>query len=239
MGFGDIVGTQGVKAVAVSGQAGKKAGAGIAGSLGLSGSAAGIVGDLAGKGVAALASAGIGALMGWLGGSGRTDPDVQFCFFIEIDGLQTVKFTEASGLEWTVETESFNEGGNNLHKVNLIGQGSFKPLVIKKGFYAGNGEFFTWLKTQMDPSIPTVRSNVSVVIMNEAGDEIGRYNLYNAFCTKYQGPTFNAKQSEIGFEEIEISYDWFEFHPGDALTSLFDAAVGMGLSALGGVVKGL
>ena len=149
------------------------------------------------------------------GRSGRTDPDVQFSFFVEIDGIQCVKFTEAKGLEWKAEPVSFHEGGNFRHKVNLVGPGSFSPLVLKKGFFSASGEFFEWIDSIMNPGKTKVkRASMSVVACDAEGTELARYNLYGAIMTRYSGPGFDANQSAVGFEEIEITYDHFEFEAG-------------------------
>jgi len=147
--------------------------------------------------------------------SGRIDPDAAFSFFVEIDGIQTAKFAEARGLEWKAETVSFYEGGNPRHKVNLVGPGTFSALTLKKGFFAASGEFFNWMKAIMNPNKkPMQRSTVSVVACSDDGNEIARYNLYGAFMSKYSGPGFNANENSIGFEEIEVTYDYFDFEPG-------------------------
>jgi phage tail-like protein len=189
-------------------------------------------GSLEGMAVKGLTTAGLKAVNNLLFG-GRKDPDVQFCFYVEISGIQTAKFAECSGIEWTIQTESFWEGGNNRNKRHLIGQGSFKPLVLKKGFFAGNSEFFQLVRDQQNPAMKPGRTNPAVVIMDEAGEEIGRFHFYNAICTRYQGPNFNARQSEIAFEEIELTYEWFDFQPGDKLTSLLNQAVSYGISKMG------
>ena len=148
-------------------------------------------------------------------GTGRSDPDVPFSFYVEIDGIRCAKFQEARGLEWRSDPVQFYEGGNNAHKVSLIGQGAFTPLTLKKGFFAASGEFFDWLKGLMDGgSRELKRVTVSVVVKNEAGDEIGRFDLFGAFMTRYAGPGFNAMDNGVAFEEIEIQYDRFEFKPG-------------------------
>lgn len=219
-----------------SGQiAGNKIGGALAGA-GVSGSLSGAIGGAAGKALTGAALAGISALNNLLFGSGRTDPDVQFCFWLEFDSIQWAKFTEANGIEWTVKTESFTEGGNNMNQVNLIGPASFKPLVLKKGFYAGHSGFYNMMRDQLDSPGGTVRNNISLVVTNEKGDEVGRYDFKGAFVSRYKGPSFNAKQSDLAFEEIEITYDWFVFHPGDALSGLLDsllgAAIKKGLSML-------
>jgi phage tail-like protein len=150
------------------------------------------------------------------GSSGRSDPDIPFSFFVEIDGIQCVKFREVRGLEWQAEPVQFYEGGNFRHKVSLIGQGSFTPLVLKKGFFGASGEFFDWLNALMNPGKdPIKRATISVVIRSDAGEETGRFNLFGAFMTRYAGPGFNAMENAVAFEEVEIVYDYFEYEPGE------------------------
>ena len=152
---------------------------------------------------------------GGTGGAGRADPGIPFSFYVEIDGIRCVKFREASGLEWKADPDSFNEGGNNAGQVHLVGRGSFSPLKLKKGFFAASWEFYDWMKALMDGgSNPVKRATVSVVVQNDSGDEIGRFDVFGAFMTRYVGPGFNAMEgSSVGFEEVELVYDRFEYKP--------------------------
>jgi len=146
---------------------------------------------------------------------GRADPDVAFSFYVEIDNVRCVKVREVRGLEWKAETVSFYQGGNHAYKVNLIGPGSFTPLVLKRGFFSTCSEFFEWMKKTMSGSKEAMeRKSLAVVVQNEAGQEIARYNVYGAFISRYVGPNLVGTESQIGFEEIEIVYDYFDFVPG-------------------------
>ncbi len=149
-------------------------------------------------------------------GSGRADPAIGFSFFVEIDGIQCVQFREVSGLEWKADPEAFYEGGHNDGQVHLVGRGQFTPLKLKKGFFAAQGEFFDWMKALMDGGTSKIkRETVSVVVRDDSGSEIGRFNLFGAFMTRYAGPGFNAMEgTSVAFEEVELVYDRFEFKPG-------------------------
>ena len=148
------------------------------------------------------------------GKDSRTDPDIPFSFFVEIDGIQCAKFREAQGLEWRADPVQFYEGGNHRHKVSLVGQGVFSPLTLKKGFFAASSEFFDWMNAIMNSGGDSVkRATISIVVQDAAGNEVGRYNVYGAFMNRYTGPAFNAMDSAIAFEEIEIVYDYFEYAP--------------------------
>ena len=143
------------------------------------------------------------------------DPQGAFNFALEIDLIRCGSCQNVSGLEWSMEVESFYQGGENRHKVNLLGKGSFTPLKLKKGFFARNSIFFEWMQQMLAPNFKTIkRATVSVIILADDGaTEIGRFNLYNAFMSKYTGPTLDTSSSQIAFEEIEIHYDYFEFIP--------------------------
>lgn len=186
-------------------------------------------GQLAGKAVGALGGKALNALVGFL--FGRTDPNIPFSFYVEIGGIRCVKFTEARGLNWKAEPVTFREGGNNRHAVNLIGPGSFTPLEIKKGFFAASDEFFQWMNNTLSwGHAPVERVNLSVVVNNDAGEEVARFNLYGAWVSEYKGPEFNATSSgQLAFESVTIQYDWFEFVPGGKLAGLLQ----QGLAKIG------
>lgn len=139
------------------------------------------------------------------------DPNVNYGFVIKIDQFEVGRFHEANGIEWSVSTESFQEGGNNHYQVNLIGQGSFKPLVLKRGMLATDTEFFSWLMEQMNPASPYVRRQMTIDVLDTTGDTLYTYDFEGAFLTRYKGPVLNASQSGIAFEEMEICYDRFKF----------------------------
>ena len=155
----------------------------------------------------------------------RTDPDIPYRYQLEIEGISNVRFTEVSGLKSTTSINSVREGGNNVHEHAMIEGNKFEDVVIKKGFYSAGSEFFHWMK-QLHVKTKTIeRKNISLVIMNDKFEETGRFNLYKCFPVEYEGPSFNSTAKDIAFESVKIHYDYFEYHPGDAITGLIDAAV--------------
>jgi len=200
-----------------------------------------LLGDKAGALVGQAGGKIAGALVGKLGGAllgaifgGRSDPDIPFSFWVEIDGIRCTKFREARGLEWKSDVVSFYEGGNHQNKVNLVGPGSFSPLVLKRGYFASQGEFFEMMKATVGLTAGAMkRVSMSIVSCNDQGDEIGRFNFYNAFISKYQGPGFNAMENSIAFEEVQITFDYFDFIPGGAIAGALQG----GFGALGKAFK--
>ena len=191
----------------------------------------GVAGNIAGR----MATSALGMINAAV--FGRQDPELCSQYALEIDGIMSVGFKECKGIEWEAEVVSFREGGNNYHEQHLIGPAKFKPLEIKRGFVANNGEFYEWLKSCVDPfsKKKIERVTISLVVYNESMYEVGRFNFYNAFISKYAGPTFDASSNDISFEAMTLVYDFFDFTPGGALANKIQGLLGKAV----GAVKGL
>lgn len=159
---------------------------------------------------------------------GRKDPELAFQYALEIDGITSVAFKECKGLEWECEVRSFHEGGNNMHEQHLIGPARFKPLEIKRGFIGSNDEFHAWMRRCVDPTskAPIDRVTISLVIFNDEMMEVGRFNFYEGFISKWSGPSFDAGSNEIAFESMTIHYDFFDFVPGGSLAQKLKEKLG-------------
>jgi len=144
------------------------------------------------------------------------DPDVSYAFKVTIDGKHSGMFNEAGGLSWKAESIPIRSGGNNEHGFHMRGPGKFEPLTLKRGFFAANDDFFNMLKNSLSakpnkgkPGFSRV--NVTVAILNRKYETIGEYTLKNAFIIEYTGLQLNAGGSQVGFEQIRMAYDYFEY----------------------------
>ena len=204
----------------------------------------GAMGGAAGAAVGKAAQFGLGAAFSMLMG-GRRDPDVQFAYMVEIDGLTLGMFTEASGIKWSMETEPIKDGGMNNHEQNLLGRAKFDPLVLKRGFVGGDSILFDMMNQTFDPNTPVLRKIVHVVCLKRSTggglggllgmNEVGRLSFYKCFVQEWGGPSFNTKTSDIAVESITFKYDWLQFHPGGPLGQLLHSGVGAAAS-MGGAM---
>ena len=181
-----------------------------------------------------LQKTGISGLMSQLG-IGRADPDIPYRYFIEIDGIQCVRFKEVSGLKMTTHTTRIREGGNNRFEHTLIDGQTFEPLTIKKGFYGARNDFFTWMYAMHAPKAnehSKRKKTVALVALDDKGIEVCRFNFFNAFITEYAGPEFDATSRDIAFESVKISYDFFELDPASLAARLKGEALSTGMAIL-------
>ncbi|MGH2969516.1 MAG: phage tail protein [Solirubrobacteraceae bacterium] len=124
-------------------------------------------------------------------------------FELTIQGKSVGYFTEVTGLSAEVETMTYNEGGNNEFVHRLPTRVKYPNLVLKRGV-TGSAILQQWFQkshTQAE------RTGITVSMLNEQGERIRTWNFVNAFPIKWTGPTFNATQSALATEAIEIAHD--------------------------------
>jgi phage tail-like protein len=163
----------------------------------------------------------------------QSDPDVPYRYMLEIGGISTARFNEVQGLKSISSYQSIREGGNNFFEKSLVNPNKFEDLVIKKGFYSTGSEFYKWMRELHVKTKKVQRVDMQLVMLNDKYDEVGRFSIYKAFPVEYEGPGFNSTAKDITFESIKIHYDFFEYHPGNALAGVLDAAFNALENALG------
>ena len=132
----------------------------------------------------------------------RVDPLNNYNFKVEIDGIQVGGFSEASGLESTVEVVEYREGGFNhsLHK--LPGKTTYSDIVLKRGTTGGDNTLYEWHRDVVNGKVE--RKNGSIVVCDRAGAEVLRYNFVNGWPMKWNPADFNATGKEVAVEEFQL-----------------------------------
>ena len=134
----------------------------------------------------------------------RVDPLASAKFCVEIQDIQTAQFDEASGLEAEVEILEYQEGGNNQVTLKLPGRVKFPNVVLKRGVTDSN-ELWEWIDKAAYGRIE--RKNMSVVLYDQKGGEVRRWNLTNAYPRKWSGPAFKAGDNSISIETLEFVHE--------------------------------
>jgi phage tail-like protein len=55
--------------------------------------------------------------------------------------------------------------------------------------------------------VEKARANGSIVMVNQEGTEVARWNFSRAWPSKISGPSFNSGTNEVGVEELEIVHE--------------------------------
>jgi len=140
--------------------------------------------------------------------SSRNDPYGAYNFVVEIDGIATAGFSECSGLSTEVDVIEYRNGNEQTRARKLPGLARYANIVLKRGITAGARELWEWHKQVLDGKID--RRSGSIILLNEAREQVVRWNFREAWICKYEGPTLNATGNEVAIETIELVIEGLE-----------------------------
>jgi phage tail-like protein len=132
----------------------------------------------------------------------RIDPLRGYNFRFEATGIQKASFRECSGLNATTDPVDYREGQDPLYVRKLTGLRKFSPSVVLKRGYTQDPQLANWYANIL--SGVADRRNCAVVLENELQVDQVRWELGNAWITKYEGATMNATSNDVAIESIEI-----------------------------------
>ena len=139
--------------------------------------------------------------------SQRSDSIAKYRFRVEIDGIVSAAFTEAEGLNVTVEVTEYREGTEGLAPRLIPGLVRYGPLVLRRGITT-NMELWNWIKNIIEGNDD--RRNMSVIIQDRGGNDMARYNLREAWPSGYSVGKLDSLSSGTAIEELVIQYERLE-----------------------------
>ncbi|HWR26446.1 MAG TPA: phage tail protein [candidate division Zixibacteria bacterium] len=137
----------------------------------------------------------------------RVDPYRNFRFKLELQGIVHAQFTECSGFGSNIEVIEYREGGGAPTVLKLPGKMSFPDIVLKWGL-TDSRTLYDWHLAAVNGKIK--RTDGSIILLDDAGDEKVRWNFYNAWPSKWDGPDFNAKGNDVAIDSLTISCERVE-----------------------------
>lgn len=130
-------------------------------------------------------------------------------------------FSECTGLETGMDVEEYREGGNNGTVLRFPTRVTWTNLHLKRGI-ATSDDLWTWHAGFVDGTVR--RRDGMIVLQDDTRAPIKVWRLKRALPVRWTGPAFNAMQSQVAIEELELA------HEGLQLVSL---------GPLGGALGGL
>ncbi len=139
----------------------------------------------------------------------ETDPFASFNFLIESGGLIQAGFSECTGLNSETNVVEYREGKDDPSVRKLTGLSKFNNVMLKRGVGLGH-QMFEWRRMVTEPSDDPTREprrNISILLLDEKRQEKVRFNLKNAWPSKWTGPDFKAAANEVAIEQLEICHE--------------------------------
>jgi phage tail-like protein len=137
------------------------------------------------------------------------DPFSSYNFLSESGGLIQAGFSECTGLNSETNVIEYREGSDDTTMRKLSGLSKFGKVTLKRGVAVGQ-QIFEWRRMVTEPSDDPEREprrNISIILLDEKRTEQVRFNLKNAWPSKWTGPDFKAAANEIAIEQLEICHE--------------------------------
>lgn len=138
--------------------------------------------------------------------SQRIDPYRNYRFRVEIDGITQASFCEVIIPDSASEVIEVRDGADAITVRKQPGLIKYGNLVLKWGLTASM-ELYNWRKNIEQGKTNQSRKNISVILMDEEGNEAARWQFSNAWPSKYKAPDLNAKGNDIAIETLEIVFE--------------------------------
>lgn len=137
----------------------------------------------------------------------RNDPYKAFNFRVEIEGIAQAAFAEVSGLTSETAVIEYRVGGEPNTARKLPGLTKYANLVLRRGI-TQDLELWNWRQTVVDGN--SERRDGSIILQDDDGIEVARWNFRNGWICKWEGPALDAKANDVAIETIEIAHEGFE-----------------------------
>lgn len=131
-------------------------------------------------------------------------------------------FSEVSGLDSSIEMFDYKEGGRNDYVHKFATRASFGNLNFKRGVLL-TPDLWQWFDKVRKGSYGA-RRGVTITHLNPDGSAGITWNVNRALPLKYTGPSFNAGNSAVAIESIEMAHEGLEIAPttlGGLISSIF------------------
>ena len=139
------------------------------------------------------------------------DPLVSAQFAVEFQGVVVGAFQECTGMGSENEVVEYKASGPKgdyvIHKVP--GRLTWNNITLKRGITDAM-DLWEWRQLVEEGKVEEARKNGRLVMFDQTGKEVARWNFTNAWPCKLTGPSPNAGENAAAIEELEITYEGYE-----------------------------
>jgi phage tail-like protein len=120
-------------------------------------------------------------------------------------------FSECTGLEATMEPKVIKEGGRNYGVVQRSGPVTFATVILKRGM-TETRDLYNWFEMVGNGSY-AYRLAATITMLDRSGGKLLSWTLEKALPVKFKAADLNAKNTEIGIEELHIAHEGMRLVP--------------------------
>ena len=135
----------------------------------------------------------------------RNDPYRSYNFKVLANDQELGAFSDVSGLTADGDAVPYRAGNDVLQSARqLPGMRKYTAVTLKRG-YTQNLDLWNWYANIANGVGD--RRNVTIILMDEARNEVLEFNLESAYINKIEGPAFKAGANEIAVESLELIHE--------------------------------
>jgi len=141
----------------------------------------------------------------------KKDPLVSAWFGVEFQGQVAGAFRECTGLgseNDVVEYKASGPKGEFVMK-KVPGRMKWNDITLKRGI-TDTMDMWKWRQKVEEGKVDEARKNGSVVMFNQQGQEVARWDFVSAWPSKISGPTANAGTNDVAIEELAITHEGYK-----------------------------
>jgi len=123
-------------------------------------------------------------------------------------GRADASFSEISGLEASIKTEDFREGGQNQFVHRLPSGSTQKNIVMKRGVVSQSSPMADWAANTIGSTLATPICTQTLVVMLLGPDHNPKlaWNIRRAWPVRWDWGTLNSTRNEVLLESLEFSH---------------------------------
>jgi phage tail-like protein len=133
----------------------------------------------------------------------RRDPFKSFSFVVEIDGIAAATFKSVSGLAAEAEVIEYRDLGG-AHSIKLPGRIRYPNVTLRRGLTTSR-DLWEWWETVRDGTLQ--RRAVRITLVDDAGREVLRWTLDEAWPVKWELSELDASKNEVAIETLELAHE--------------------------------
>jgi phage tail-like protein len=139
----------------------------------------------------------------------RHDPLRGSRFRVEIDGIAAAAFSEVEIGATTTDVIEYRDGTDPMHVRKLPGLTRFGNIVLRHGVTTSL-ELVQWHRQVVAGQVGASRRNVVIVVEDDAGADLVRFVVSDAWPAKIGTSRLDACANEILIESVELANEGIE-----------------------------
>lgn len=132
-------------------------------------------------------------------------------FKVELDDVEVPGWQSVTIPSSTTEKGEYRDGTDPDYSRKLWGRTTYDDLEMERGAQEGDTRIFDWRQAVINGQVDDARKNIAVILQDEEGQDILRWEFTDAWPSEYSPPELNAgDDAEIATESIVVAFDKME-----------------------------